>query len=167
MLLQPTSNFKHICGGQFWASLDIQISVPPVCMYSFLWPSYPRAFSCTSGVIHWNSVQSWKCVVCIKCAWPCQPSAIRGRRGQRAAQLPAPGERHLGAWFSGGLLRDAALTANNSNTSGTPPTAFPPSVPYTTSPPLLFLPGNTFPIDSQGLTHPWLCFQQIPNQDAL
>lgn len=103
----------------------------------------------------------------IKCAWPCQPSAIRGRKGQRAAQLPAPGGRHLGAWFSGGLLRDAALTANNSNTSGTPPTAFPPSVPYTTSLPLLFLPGNTFPIDSQGLTHPRLCFQQIPNQDAL
>ena len=62
-----------------------------------------------------------------KFAWPCQPSATGGRRWQITAQ-PLPRE---GGIPHGSRGAPVGWSPHNSNTSGTPHAAFPPSLPYT------------------------------------
>ena len=102
----------------------------PACLHPLFGVSCPRAFSRASGAVHTSTT------------WlrrhghvNLQPQGIVGggmvgKRWPIAAQPPAHGGRHS-TWFSGGLLWDTDFTALNSDTIGTPHTAFPPSLPYT------------------------------------
>lgn len=139
----------------------------PACLHPLFGVSCPRAFSRASGAVHTSTTQLRR-----HGHVNLQPQGMVGSgdgwqemANSCSASYPWREAFHV-------ILRGASVGYrlhcsqqwhhwHTSHSFSSLPAFYLPLLPW------LLLPRNTFPIDSQGLTHPWLCIQQTPHQDSL